>query len=188
MRPSIFAERIFVAIITNLRRAARGSLPRIERSCISSAVGRAMFRHGIMRLPHKPCIRFFNEHKPGIVARHDKETSEAVPPRNNIIDGVCGAKNFGILFWLAKTCICLPITHNICEMDGQPGGLVVLVYHIYFGPYKSDIGMALFFHSPASLHSSSHPGNRCPVPSQIWPREDSSFRPDHPSTSRTSCR
>lgn len=73
-----------------------------------------------------------------------------------------------------------------CEMDGHQDGLVI-VYHIILEPHKSDIGVA-FFHSPASLHSSSHPWNRRPLPGEIRPRKNSGFRAYYSSTSRTGCR
>lgn len=44
------------------------------------------------------------------------------------------------------------------------------------------------FHSPASLHSSSHLGNRRPVPGQIRSWKDSSLRSYHTSASRACCR
>lgn len=71
-----------------------------------------------------------------------------------------------------------------CEMDGHCENSSSLLH--FLG--RTNLTSAWPFHSPASLHSSSHTWNRCPLPGQIWSWEDCGLRPHYTTTSRTYCR
>ena len=57
-------------------------------------------------------------------------------------------------------------------------------YH--FG--RSSLTSASPHHSPASVHPSSHPWNRCAVPGEVRPRKDCSLCPYHASANRAGAR
>ncbi len=131
------------------------------------------------------CLVFnVNEHEAGVLARHKARLPRPPANTHNNTREAMACTISGHLFGTGKVYTSYHV-YNIArwtDIDMDTSSFITY----FLG--RTNLTSAWPFHSPASLHSSSHSWNRRPVPGQVWSWEDSSFRPYNTATSRASCR